>query len=71
MMPATCVPWPKPSPAVVAPGDVTDVGDDARAARRVLEVDGVAGDAGVDDRDADALPVMPRCQSLSAVIVFG
>ena len=54
MMPATCVPWPKPSPAVVAPGDGDDVGDDARLAVGVLEVRHVAGDAGVDDGDADA-----------------
>ena len=31
------------------------VGDDARVARRVLEVDRVTGDAGVDDGDADPL----------------
>ena len=55
MMPATCVPWPKPSPAVVAPRRGDDVGDDARAAVAPLKSGRVAGDAGVDHGDADAL----------------
>ena len=54
MMPATCVPWPKPSPAVVAPGEVTTLAMTRELPSSVLEVGRVAGDAGVDDGDADA-----------------
>src|SRR3954447_22764257 len=50
-----------------------DVGHDPRAAVRVAEVGQITGDAGVDDRHADALPVtgVARPQSLSAAIAFG
>ena len=55
MMPATCVPWPKPSPAVAAPGEVTTLATMRELPSAPLKSGSVAGDAGVDDRDADAL----------------
>ena len=53
MMPATCVPWPKPSPAVAAPGEVTTLATTREPPCASLKSGMSTGDAGVDDGDAD------------------
>ena len=71
MMPATCVPWPKPSPAVVAPGDVTTFATMRDWPLKSLK-SGMSPAMPVSmTATPTPRPVMPRCQSLSARVVFG
>ena len=71
MMPATCVPWPKPSPAVVAPGAVTTFAT-MRDAPLASRKSGMSPAMPVSmTATPTPRPVMPRCQSLSARVVFG
>ena len=72
MIPATCVPWPYSSLALVAPGliDAVATTREVRVRLRLAEVRQVAGDAGVDHGDADALAggAVPRFQASGAPV---
>ena len=71
MMPATCVPWPKPSPAVAAAGEVMTLATTRELPAASLKSGwSPAMPVSITPTPMPA-PVMPRCHSLSARVVFG